>query len=146
MGLLRGRRGRCCPSLQVLEASLKLLACGFSVSKYRTFLDIDRLTVIALGNSVLDASPLRQIRNFGPVLIRVGIGAECATRAVAGGEPRPSRRLVRIGISICAMHGEKDPVTEDEGEEEEEERSQKSQGTKARAEQAGRRRCGIYKG
>jgi hypothetical protein len=35
------------------------------------------------------------------------------------------------------MHGEKDPVIEEEEEEEEEERSQNSQGTKARNKQVG---------
>lgn len=61
--------------------------CGDSVSDYRRLVGIDGLTVIALGNSVLDASSLCQVGNFGPVLVCIGIGAESTAGAVAGGEP-----------------------------------------------------------
>lgn len=44
-----------------------------------------RRTIVTLGYSVLNSSPLRQVRYLRPVFIGVGTGAERTTSAVARG-------------------------------------------------------------
>ncbi len=46
--------------------------------------DLSTHTVVALGNAVLDASSLGQIRDLGPVLVWVGAGTEGTARAMTG--------------------------------------------------------------
>ena len=40
------------------------------------------LTIVALGDTVLDAPTLCEVRDLGPVLVWVGVWAECAAVAV----------------------------------------------------------------
>lgn len=40
------------------------------------------LTIVALGNPVLNSPTLCKIRDLGPVLVGVGVGTECAAVAV----------------------------------------------------------------
>lgn len=40
------------------------------------------LTIVALGDTVLNAATLCEIRDLGPVLVWVGVGTECAAVAV----------------------------------------------------------------
>lgn len=40
------------------------------------------LTIVALGDTVLNAATLCEIRDLGPVFVWVGVGTECAAVAV----------------------------------------------------------------
>lgn len=40
------------------------------------------LTIVPLSDTILNATTLCQIRNLGPVFIRVGVGTECAAVGV----------------------------------------------------------------
>lgn len=56
------------------------------------------LTVVALSDAILNAPPLCQVGDLGPVFICVGVGAKGAAVAVTAS---------RAGAAIvCAMHGE----------------------------------------
>ena len=98
MGLLWGGRGGC-SSFEVFQTALQFLACwrglwlDGSRSKPR-----DSLTVVALGDAILDATPLGQIGDFGPVFIGVGVRTEGTAIAVTAS--RASTAVVG-----CTMHG-----------------------------------------
>lgn len=57
------------------------------------------LTVIPLGDAVLDATPLCQVGDLGPVFIGVGIRTESTARAMA--VPRPG---VWVAEGTATMH------------------------------------------
>jgi hypothetical protein len=57
------------------------------------------LTIVALGNPVLDATTLCQIGDLGPVLVGVCVGTESAAVAMTG------RTGARTGIVGRTMHG-----------------------------------------
>lgn len=62
------------------------------------------LTIIALGDSVLNPPAFGKVRYLGPILIRIGTGAESAAGTICGGELR--RAMVRrsIWIAVLALH------------------------------------------
>ena len=60
---------------------------------------INEHTIVSLGYAILDTTTLSQIRDLGPVLVRVGIGAESTTVAMVG------RTRARTGIIARAIHG-----------------------------------------
>lgn len=43
-----------------------------------------RLTIVTLGDSVLDSSALRKVRNLSPILVWIGAGAEGAAGILCG--------------------------------------------------------------
>jgi hypothetical protein len=57
-----------------------------------------RHTVVALGNPVLYPPPLGKVRDLGPVLVRVGRGAEGAAGALHAVLPRGRRHLLLRGL------------------------------------------------
>ena len=59
-----------------------------------------RLTIVALGDAVLDASPLGEVWDLGPVLIRVRAGAEGAARGVRVLGRRHGREGVRVRVGV----------------------------------------------
>lgn len=62
------------------------------------------LTIIALGDSVLNPSAFGKVRYFGPILIRIGTGAESAAGTIWGGELRRAMARWSIRIAVLALH------------------------------------------
>jgi hypothetical protein len=55
---------------------------GAVIRRYYKTKAMKALTIVPLSDTVLNATTLCQIRNLGPVFIRVGVGTECATVGV----------------------------------------------------------------
>lgn len=68
--------------------------------------EVRRLTIVALSDAVLDSPPLCQVRDFGPVFIRVGTGTESTAGASCSSVLRVCRRgrSMGIGESIMVLH------------------------------------------
>lgn len=67
-------------------------------------------TVVPLGDAILNPPPLSQIRDLGPVFIRVRRAAEGAAGIVCGGgggRDMPRGRSRRVGIALSGHDGGK---------------------------------------
>ncbi len=67
-----------------------------------------RLTVVALSDAILDSPPLCQVRDFGPVFVRVGTGTKSTAGTPCSSVLRVCRRGSSMGIgeSIMVLHND----------------------------------------
>lgn len=80
-----------------------LVSCLGKLAIHLSFGRVGRLTIVALGDPVLNAPTLCQIGDLCPVFIWVGVGTECAAVAVT-----PSR--ARTAIIRRAMHDSEETI------------------------------------
>lgn len=65
---------------------------------------MERLTIIALGDAILNSPALREVRNLSPVLVWIGAGTEGAAGIVCGSILGRSCSGKGILVIILTLH------------------------------------------